>query len=216
MGVYVDDNLLLYSEGPLWDEFIKAWSASFEEHENAALTSDDFCGIHLTTLPNGGVALDAPKLMERLRAAILVLPDNMPPNLHFDTPVAADAHLTMKAPTSASNPTLDDAHVAAARVITGFIGWLCKAVRLDGLFGFVMVSHFAGTRLTKNVWRGLMRLGHCLVSSSHIAFASTRAPQVTPPRTSSRAPTSRASTGPSPAQALAASCCSTPAAAPSR
>jgi hypothetical protein len=134
---------------------------------SAATTADDFCGIHLTTLPNGGVALDAPKLMERLSAAILALPDNMPPHLHFDTPVAADAHLTMKAPPSASNPALDDAHVAAAHVITGLIGWLCSAVRLDGLLGFVMVSQFAGTRLTKNVWRGLMRLGHYLVSTSH-------------------------------------------------
>ena len=170
VGVYVDENLLLYSEGALWDEFIAAWSDFFDEHENAALTSDDFCGIHLTTLPDGGVALDAPKLMNRLRAALFAQPDNMPPNLHFATPVAADAHLRMKEPPSASNPILDDAHIAAARVITGLIGWLCSTTRLDGLLGFVMVSQFAGARLTKHVWRGLMRLGHYLVSTSHICL----------------------------------------------
>ena len=92
IGVYVDDNLMLYSEGPLWDAFIKAWSARFEEHENAALTSGDFCGIHFETLSDGGVALSAPRLLLRLRAELEKEADGLPLNLHFDTPVAADAH----------------------------------------------------------------------------------------------------------------------------
>lgn len=170
VGVYVDDNLMLYSTGLLWDAFIKSWSDRFEEHENAVLTSNDFCGIHFESLPDGGLALNVPRLLHRLRTELDNQADSIPPNLHFDTPVATNAHLLMREPPSEMNPLLDNAHLISSRIIAGLIGWICNAVRLDGLLGFVMVSQFIGTNLTKNVWRGLMRLGHYLVSTSHVCL----------------------------------------------
>ena len=145
-AVYVDGNLFMHSEGAMWDEFEAAWCERFDEHGDPTAMNDEFCGLYIEDLPGGWVALSAPKVLHHLKDELAKHP--VPARLKFNTPVGSNGLKEMAEPVSDTNPLLDAAQTEAARALIGTAGWLCNAVRLDGLLGYVNVSQYVGHKLT--------------------------------------------------------------------
>jgi hypothetical protein len=50
-AVYVDDNLIFHTVGPMWESFLAVWHVAFEEHEYAAAISNEFAAWSSRTYP---------------------------------------------------------------------------------------------------------------------------------------------------------------------
>jgi hypothetical protein len=164
--VYVDENLMFHTVGPLWESFLAAWHQAFQEHENAAATSNEFCDLVLTDLPTGGVGISTPKVLGHLNDLLLTVP--WPDNLTYSTPLASDNLLRIKMEPTLTNPKMDEDTILIARRIVGTAGFVCNSVRLDALLAYVTVSQYLGSKMSRGTFRAILRLCKYLVSTKGI------------------------------------------------
>ena len=177
---HVDDSRLTTTTDAARSHFHAAWARAFNESPEEKPTTEDFTGLRHRVISPLVTEISCIGVTRRLETLLADFP--LVGTEVCEYPIPGDALRRLRDPASDTNPLVPDLLEPAQRIL-GTAGFIVNAVRADAYFGCCVLSRYASVlRLTRYVWRLIVRLGHYLVKtgSMHLHVSAPRRLPSTP------------------------------------
>ena len=169
--IHVDDTRGLCTHRWLKDAFLSAWCTEFEEEPDASDSLDNFTGLSHVRIGNR-TEVSCKKVTANLAALLTAHP--FPPGMSFACPLGTDAHRRLEEAVSVKNPLILE-KIDDGRKMLGTGAFVTGHTYPAGLFAFSTLSRYVNERrLTKNVWRELLRFAYHVVSVVDVPLVFTK------------------------------------------
>ena len=169
---HVDDSRLTSTTDAARDAFHHSWATTFGEPLHGTPISEDFTGLRHHRLDKYTTAISCEGIILRLQRELIPYPLSATETCTW--PLSKLAFERLREETQAAAPMgtpPTDEHLRAAATLIGLIGFIVGLVRADAYFAYAVLCRFiTPTRLSPLAFRSLVRLGHYLVSTRHLAL----------------------------------------------
>jgi len=168
---HVDDSRLTYTTTAARDDFHRAWAVEFNERIEVRPCSEDFTGLRHSVIPGTRTTtISCEGVVRRLEKLLDAHPLGTDA---CDWPLAASAPVQLRDGPTLRDPLAPDL-VEVAAPLLGTIGFISGLTRPDAHFAYCLLSrHASAARLTKRVFRHIVRLGHYLVRTRALHLTLT-------------------------------------------
>jgi len=168
--IHVDDTRGMCTHRWLKDAFLAAWCTEFDEEPDASDSLDNFTGLSHVRIGNR-TEVSCKKVTANLAALLAAHP--FPPGMSFACPLGTDAHRRLEEVVSAKNPLVLEL-IDDGRKMLGTGAFITGHTYPTGLFAFSTLSRYVNERrMTKNVWRKLLRFAYHVASAVDVPLVFT-------------------------------------------